>query len=148
MLALLIADDDVSSRMKLSGLLTEAGYDVFTTRSCAQAIDVILKNVAKVLILGGRIDGVSALDLLPVLKSCSSELKVIIASEEIAAPELRRLRDEGIFYYLMKSVGSDDREEIMSVVECAFRGLGGNAEPHDGVTMATGANASPKYRRP
>lgn len=123
MLALIIADDDVQTRTKLSHLLTEAGYDVFTTTSAAQTIDVILKNVAKVLILGGRIDGVSALDLIPILKSCSSKIQVILASEEVSAPVLRRLREEGIFYYFLKPVVSEDKEEVRSVVECAFREL-------------------------
>jgi DNA-binding NtrC family response regulator len=123
MLALIIADDDITAKVKLSNLLTEAGYDVFTTKSAAQTIEVILKNVAKVLILGSRIDGVAAEDLLPILKSCSSKIKVILASEGISAPVLRRLRDEGIFYYFLKPVVSEDREEVRSVVECAFREL-------------------------
>ena len=123
MLALMIADDDYSSRTRLSGLLTEAGYDVFTTHSASHTIEVILKDVAKVLILGGSIDGVSALDLIPVLKKLNSDLKVIIASEELSTPMLRRLREEGIFYYLMKPVGNDDTEEVKSVVECAIRVL-------------------------
>jgi DNA-binding NtrC family response regulator len=123
MLALIIADDDIHARTKLSNLLVEAGYDVFTTTSAAQTIEVILKNVAKVLILGGRIDGVSALDLIPILKSCSSKIKVILASEGVSAPVLRRLREEGIFYYFLKPVESGDKEEVRSVVECAFREL-------------------------
>lgn len=137
MLALIIADDDVTARVRLSNLLTEAGYDVFTTRSAAQTIEVILKNVAKVLILGGRIDGVAAQDLLPILKSCSAKIKVILASEEISAPALRRLRDEGIFYYFLKPVASEDREEVRSVVECAFRELqAGGAREAMGASLA------------
>lgn len=123
MLALIIADDDMASRTKLSRLLTEAGYDVFTTQSAAQTIEVILKNVAKVLILGGRIDGVAAQDILPVLKQCKPKIKVILAAEEISSPALRRLREEGIFYHFLKPVVSEDQEEVRAMVECAFREL-------------------------
>jgi len=121
MLGLLIADDDASSRARLQGLLADAGYDVLVTGSAAQVVDVILKNVAKVVILGNNIDGLSVADLLPVLHKCRSDLKIIIASEEIPLSGMRRLRREGIFYHILKPVGQEDRDEVRQVVECAFR---------------------------
>ena len=59
MLSLLIADDDASARAMLGNLLLEAGYDVLTTDSAAQVLEVILKNknVARVLILGRQVGG-------------------------------------------------------------------------------------------
>jgi len=149
MLALIIADDDVASRIKLSKILTEAGYDVIATRSAAQTIEVILKNVAKVLILGGRIDGVAAQDLLPVLKSVSSKIKVILASEEISAPTLRRLRDEGIFYHFLKPVVTEDRDELSTIVACAFKKLAPSPLPESpGALLGPGAEAAGPFPVP
>ncbi len=130
MLALLIADDDAASRIRLATLLIEEGYDVITTDSAASAIEGILKDVAKVVILGGKLGGLSASELLPVLKKCKSDLKVIIVSEETPLPVVRRLRKEGIFYYLMKPLSADDREEVRQVVQCAFRNLKNHPNPH------------------
>ena len=126
MLSLLIADDDASARAMLGNLLLEAGYDVLTTDSAAQVLEVILKNknVARVLILGRQVGGLSAADLLPVLNKCKSDLKVILASEDVSLPVMRCLRRDGIFYHLLKSPGGEDREELQQVVECAFRKLG------------------------
>jgi len=129
MLGLLIADDDAASRIRLATLLMEEGYDVITTDSAADAIEGVLKNVAKVVILGGKLGGLSASELLPVLKKCKSDLKVIIASEESPLPVLRRLRKEGIFYFLMKPVSGEDREEVRQVVQCAFENLRNHANP-------------------
>ncbi len=123
MLALLIADDDASSRIRLANLLMEEGYDVITTDSAASAIEGILKDVAKVVILGSKLSGLSAGDLLPVLKKCKSDLKVIIIGDETPLPVVRRLRQEGIFYYLMKPLGAEDREEVRQAVQCAFEKL-------------------------
>ncbi|MEW6488784.1 MAG: response regulator [Thermodesulfobacteriota bacterium] len=120
MLGLLIADDDAGSRMRLAEMLREEGYDVATTHSAALAIEGVLKDLARVVILGGSVDGLSVTQLLPVLKKCKADLKVIIASEEPPLEVVRRLRREGIFYYLVKPLGSEDGDEVRQVVQCAF----------------------------
>lgn len=148
MLGLLIADDDGSSRARLGNLLLEAGYDVLTTDSAAQVVDVILKNVAQVLILGTQVDGLSSAELLPVLNKCTSNLKVIIVSEEVSLPVMRRLRREGIFYYLLKSVGGEDREELRQVVECAFRKLEAGERVDGGWRRASSPETHGEGRRP
>ncbi len=120
MLGLLIADDDAGSRTRLAEMLREEGYDVVTTHSAAHAIEGVMKDVARVVILGGSVDGLSVTQLLPVLKKCKADLKVIIASEEPPIEVVRRLRREGIFYYLVKPLGSEDGDEVRQVVQCAF----------------------------
>lgn len=123
MFGLLIADDDTSSRIRLANLLLDEGYEVRTTSSAARVIDEILKNLAKVVILGSRIGGLAATELLPILKKCKPDVKVIVASEETSLPAARRLRREGIFYHLVKPVSAEDREEVRQVVQCAFENL-------------------------
>jgi DNA-binding NtrC family response regulator len=120
MLGLLIADDDAGARIRLAEMLREEGYDVVTTHSAAHAIEGVLKDMARVVILGGSVDGLSVTQLLPVLKKCKADLKVIIASEEPPLEVVRRLRREGIFYYLVKPLGSEDGDEVRQVVQCAF----------------------------
>jgi len=120
MFGLLIADDDAGSRARLDELLGEEGYDVVSTGSAARAIERVLKDGARVAILGGRVDGLAVTQLLPVLKKCKADLKVIVASEEPSLAVLRRLRREGIFYYLVTPLGSEDGDEVRQVVQCAF----------------------------
>ena len=123
MLGLLIADDDTRSRARLGSVLLEAGYDVLTTDSASQVLEVILKKVAHVLIIGKQVDGLSATDLLPVLTKCKTDLKVILVSEDVSLPVMRRLRRDGIFYHLLRSPEGEDPEELREVVRCAFRNL-------------------------
>ncbi|MBE0618260.1 MAG: response regulator [Proteobacteria bacterium] len=124
MFGLLIADDDAGSRARLAELLREEGYDVVSTGSAAHAIEGVLKDGARVAILGASVDGLAVTQLLPVLKKCKTDLKVIIASEEPPLAVLRRLRREGIFYYLVKPLGFEDGDEVRQVVQCAFENLG------------------------
>lgn len=120
MFGLLIADDDAGCRSRLDELLREEGYDVVSTASAADAIEGVLKDGARVAILGGSVDGLAATQLLPVLKKCKADLRVIMVSEEPPLAVLRRLRREGIFYYLVKPLGSEDGDEVRQVVQCAF----------------------------
>lgn len=129
MLGLIIADDDATSREGLVNALRDSGYEVVSTDSAAQAIEGILKDEARVAILGGEIDGLSVTRLLPVLKKCRSDLRVIVASEEPPLAVLRRLRREGIFYHLVKPLGAEDAEEVRQVVQCAFENLKCEAQP-------------------
>lgn len=123
MFGLLIADDDAASRVRLAELLVGEGYEVLATNSVARVIEEVLRNVVKVIILGGRIGGVAATELLPILKKCKADLKVIVASEETPLAMTRRLRREGIFYYLTKPLDLEDHEELRQVVQCAFENL-------------------------
>lgn len=123
MLGLLIADDDAAARERLGEWLQKEGYDVVSTDSAAHAIEGVLKDAARVVILGGHVDGLSVTELLPVLKKCKADLKVIIASEEPPLGVLRRLRKEGIFYFLVKPLGTEDTDEVRQVVQCAFENL-------------------------
>lgn len=120
MFGLLIADDDTANRTRLAGLLEEEGYEVVSTDSVAHVVEGILKNAAKVVILGGKIGGFAVTEILPILKRCQGDIRVIVASEETSLPLLRRLRREGIFYHLLKPLSTDDWEEVRQVVQCAF----------------------------
>ena len=120
MFGLLIADDDVDSRARLAKMLIDEGYDVVVTDRASHVIEGILKDMARVVILGGQVDGLRASDLLPVLKRCKSDVKVIIASGEESLPALRKLRKEGIFYHFVKPIRVEDSDEVRQVVQCAF----------------------------
>jgi len=128
MLGLLIADDDAAARDRMGEWLRGEGYDVVSTDSAAHAIEGVLKESARVVILGGHVDGLDMTELLPVLKKCKADLKVIIASEEPPLAVLRRLRKEGIFYFLVKPLGTEDNDEVRQVVQCAFENLKSNPQ--------------------
>ena len=148
MLGLLIADDDARSRARLANLLLESGYDVLTTDSAAQVLEVILKKVARVLIIGRQVGGLSTADLLPVLNKCKSDLKVILVSEDVSLPVMRCLRRDGIFYHLLTSQEDEDQDELQQVVECAFRKLGVDQDIAEGERRASVREPQREGRRP
>ncbi len=126
MQGLLIADEDLDSRKFMADLFIEAGYNVMVTNSAANVLYGILKKTAQVVLLSSEFDELTATDLIPLLKKCNRKLTIILVSNEISLPLIRKLRKEGIFYHALKPVKPEDREEIRQAVKCAFETMRGN----------------------
>lgn len=118
---ILIAEENRESRKIMADLCIEAGYSVTVTTTAAGVINGILKKTAGVLLLGSSFDELTAGELIPLLKKCCRNLKIILVSNDASLPVIRRLRSEGIFYHLLNPVMPEDREEFKQVVACAFQ---------------------------
>lgn len=123
MQGVLIADEDLECRKQMADLFIEAGYTVLVTDSAANVLHGILKKTAQVVLLGSEFDELAAVDLIPLLKKCNRNLTIILVSDEVSLPLIRKLRREGIFYHALKPVKPEDREEIRLAVQCAFANL-------------------------
>jgi DNA-binding NtrC family response regulator len=123
MQGLLIAVQDVECRKQMAQILIEAGYSVTITNSTADAVDEVLKNSPRVVLLGSKFDELSAAELIPLLKQCNRRLTIILVSAETSLPLMRKLRSEGIFYHALSPVDGEDKEEIHKAVQCAFEHL-------------------------
>jgi len=117
---LLIADRDDETRRRIAGFFSGSEYRVIE----ANSVDIVLRNVlkkeARVILLGSEFDGLSAMEIIPLLKKCNRNLTIILISNDESLPLMRRFRKEGIFYHALKPVNGDDREELRQVVQCAF----------------------------
>ena len=123
MQGILIADEDLDCRKQMADLFIEAGYTVMVTNSAANVLHGILKKSAQVVLLGSEFDELAATDLIPLLKKCNRDLTIILVSDEVSLPLIRKLRKEGIFYHALKPVKPEDREELRQAVKCAFDNL-------------------------
>ncbi|RLB71603.1 MAG: response regulator [Deltaproteobacteria bacterium] len=117
---LLIADRDRETRQRIVEFFNGSEYKVIE----ADSVDIVLHNVlkedARVILLGSEFDGLSAMEMIPLLKSCNRDLTIILISNEESLPLIRRCRREGIFYHALKPINGDDMEEFRQVVRCAF----------------------------
>jgi DNA-binding NtrC family response regulator len=123
MLRLLVADKDINARKQIAGILIEAGYDVMVTDSAVGAMQNVLHNNARVLLLGTELEELSSAELLPLLKQCNRKLAIILVADEASLPLMRKVRKEGIFYHALSPVESEGREEIRQVVKYAIHNL-------------------------
>jgi len=118
---ILIAEEHPESRKVMADLCVEAGYSVTVTTSAAGVLQGILKKTAQVILLGSSFDELAATDLIPLFKKCCRNLTIILVSNEVSLPVIRKMRNEGIFYHLLRPVLPEDREELKQVITCALQ---------------------------
>lgn len=121
---ILVADKDTAFLRDISCSLTGAGYNVETTSSTVQVISNILKKKTPVVLLGSDFDNkVNVLDLVRLLKKCNRHLAVILVSDEASLPVVQTIRKEGIFYYALRPVNAEDRDELTQAAICALESI-------------------------
>lgn len=120
---LLIVHEDIKCRNQMADMFNKDGYIVTATNSLAGALYDILKKTVQVVLLGTKLDEYSAVDIIPLLKQCNRKLAIIVISANASLPQVRKFRNEGIFYHALKPVDIKDREEIRQAVHCAFKDL-------------------------
>jgi len=121
MQGLLIADEDMATRTKMTELFIDAGYQVTAPSSVAGVLGGILRKTVKVVLLSTRFDELMATELIPVLRRCNRDLSIILVASELPLAFLRRVRGEGIFYHALRPGNAPgDDEELRQAVKCAF----------------------------
>ena len=119
--AITIADKDPKYRSRMSKYFQKAGYQVKAVDSAEAAVESVLEKETAVLLLGSSVsEGASPADLVQVLKTCNSQLRIIMVADELTSAETRRVREEGIFYQAFKPMEADDTDELRQAVTCAF----------------------------
>jgi DNA-binding NtrC family response regulator len=117
---LLIADKDIDARKQMAGIFGREEFQVIEAESVDVVLHEVLKRDVRVVLLGSEFDGLSARELIPLLKKCKRDLTIILVSNDESLPLIRRFRREGIFYHSLKPISEDDKEELRQVVHCAF----------------------------
>lgn len=121
---ILVADKDTTFLREISQGLTGAGYNVETTTSTVHVISNILKKKTPVVLLGSDFDNnINLIELVRLLKKCNQHLAVIIVSEEASLPVVRKIREEGIFYYAVRPVDMEDSNELQQAAICAVNSI-------------------------
>ncbi len=120
---LLIADRDEETRKRIGSFFSGSEYNVIEADTVDVVLSNVLKNEARVILLGSEFDGLSAMKIIPLLKRCNQNSTIILISDEESPYLLRRFRKEGIFYHALKPVSGDDSDELRQVVQCAFHNV-------------------------
>lgn len=113
----LIAYEEDASARSLANFLQGFGYKVERAHEVSQIVRSVRHDKVDVILIDDEVEGVKACDLVPLVKSMSAKIQIIVISSEESLGLLKRLRGAGIFYQAMKPI---DLDEIRSAVMCAF----------------------------
>jgi DNA-binding NtrC family response regulator len=111
----------------MADLLIGSGYTITVTTSASETIYSVLKKTAQVVLIGSSFDDLTTIELIHLVKQCNRDITIILVSDEIPLPQIRKMRQEGLFYHAFRPLCKDDREELRLAVKCAFDTIAGNS---------------------
>jgi two-component system KDP operon response regulator KdpE len=124
----LVVDDEVQVLRLLRTALTERGYDVTTAPSGEEALDLLARRSADVIILDLVMPGMSGLDVCRAVRGQSSIPVIVLSAHGDERDKVLAL-DLGADDYLTKPFGM---EELLARIRVALRhstGQSGRTEP-------------------
>lgn len=114
----LIADDDDDSRLMLSFILEQEGWDVSEARDGKEALEKVMENQPDVLILDNRMPELTGTEVYQRLKAEGVKLGVVLAT---AYEDLNQLAQAlSIAHFVSKPF---DIPELITCVEAAYGDL-------------------------
>lgn len=115
---ILIVEDNESVLDLLSQVLTEEGYAVSTAASSKEALALFEKDSYPLIITDMRLDEMSGIRLLEIIKNLNEKTQVIIITSHASLETARSAISAGAYDYLVKPF--DELDIITNVVKRAF----------------------------
>ena len=109
----LVVDDEQSIRHFVSRALSDAGYEVKTAATGAEAMRVFTAEPADLVVLDVRLPDAIGLDLLCEMKEISPETEVIIITAVDQVDTAVKAMKQGAFYFLRKPLALDELEQLV-----------------------------------
>jgi len=113
---ILIADDEQSQRLILSGYLKQKGYNIFEAASGDEALKIAGNNLIDIVLSDFRMPDMNGIDLLIKLKEKNPEIAVVIITAFGTVENAVKAMKEGAFDYLTKPVDLDELDLIVKRV--------------------------------
>jgi DNA-binding response OmpR family regulator/Ni,Fe-hydrogenase maturation factor len=114
----LLANSDSKQRKTICDCLLSEPWETVTAKTREEVIDQVGGGSADILVLGVDAFGVKAYDMISEIRRIGSPIPVIVASADASLSLAQKLREVGIFFYLMEPF---DPEEVRSAVRDAVK---------------------------
>jgi DNA-binding response OmpR family regulator len=115
---ILLAGSDAETMEALQRCLSSEPWEVRSTRKHEEIVARIREGHVDVLVLGMNVGGKKAYELIPEMKKLDSRIPIIVTSSDPSVELARRIRESGIFFYLMEPF---EAEEARAAVRDALR---------------------------
>jgi len=113
---ILVVDDEESSRIGLSKILTKSGYDVVTAEDGAQAVERLKKHKCDLVITDMKMPRMDGIELLRKIKEDFADIGVIIVTAYGEVDSYLEAMNLGAFEYLNKPIKIDELKKVIAKV--------------------------------
>ncbi len=105
---ILVVDDELVIRESLAGWLKRDGYQVSTVSSGEKALEILKHHGFDLLLLDIKMDGISGMDLLKIVKEEYPDIDVIMITAFGSIPSAVQAMKSHAFDYLLKPFDPDE----------------------------------------
>ena len=109
---ILIVDDDEPTRSALIAL-SRQDYRTLAAPSAEEALPVLKEHVVDLMLVDGRLPGISGFELLQIVKENYAEIEVIMTSAVDEVETVVQAMRHGAFHYLTKEVENDALQSLV-----------------------------------
>lgn len=113
-----VVDSDTDAAERLVTCLTNEDFTVDRICSINDLLTRLYTQQYDALILGIEAHGMKCYELLPLIREIDDQLPVIVTSSDDSLEVAARVREQGVFYYVLKPV---DIAEIKMVLRNALQ---------------------------
>ena len=111
--SVLVVDDEENFLTLLKWFLSERGFDIETTPSAEESLDLVQQRTFDVALLDIRLGAADGLSLLESLTERQPEMKVIIMTAYPTVSSIRQAFDKGALRYFTKPVDLQELSETL-----------------------------------
>jgi DNA-binding NtrC family response regulator len=105
---LLVAERGDELAQGLTPWLAEQGYRLKTTRTLKDLLMTLQQGKVHVLVMDARLFQDLGYEAISIIKGLHRKLPIIITADENNPEQESQIRQQGIFYYHVKSFGMDE----------------------------------------
>ncbi|MEN2994653.1 MAG: sigma-54 dependent transcriptional regulator [Thermodesulfovibrio sp.] len=117
MAKILYIDDEISALKAISAILKKAGYDVYTTPTAEEGIEVLKTNDIDCILLDYRLPGMDGIELLKWLKLNEMSIPTIMLTAYGTIEKAVEAMKLGAYHYLIKPI---DTEVLIDIIKEAI----------------------------
>ena len=121
---ILIIDNDMETRQRLSAELAKEGYNVETAQQLGEVLEKTLISRTSLIIVNLQTPGIPGCETISMIKKFNNSIPIITITNDNSIEMEKRVREEGVFFYFVKSFTIED---MKTVIKSALSARGGAA---------------------
>jgi len=110
----LIVDNDMEMRQRLSTALAKEGYNVETAQQLGEVLEKTLISRTSLIVVNLQTPNIPGCDTISMIKKFNSSMPIITITDDDSIETERRVRQEGVFFYFVKPFATEDMKIVIN----------------------------------
>lgn len=117
---LFIADGNLPACEEMARLFSLEGFHVVPSGSVVEILREVRGLKPRVLLLSGKLNDLPSAELIPLLRKCNKNLKIILVGEELPPVVRDRIGHEGVVFFRQTPMTPSEKADLIEVVRRAM----------------------------